>query len=339
MPAETRRVIRLPARPTLQSLEVSTEPMPRPGPGEALVRIHASSLNFHDYLVAAGHIPQPAGRIPMSDGAGEVVVLGKEVDGLAPGDRVVGAFFPAWLNGGARRGRTAAISGETIDGFAADHVVVPASSLCRIPDGWSYEEAACLPCAGLTAWRVLMVEAQLQPGDTVLLPGSGGLSVFCHQIAAASGITAIATSSCDDKLKRLASLGAARGINYRQVPDWGSRVRELTDGEGVDAVLEIGGQSTFAQSVAAVRDQGRVIVVGSTANEAPLLPLREVVMRSIRVQGMAVGSVAQMRDYLAFVTRHDLRPVIDRQFPLEQLGAAFSYQLEGRHFGKIVVTL
>lgn len=339
MTVETRRVIRLPANPTLETLQVTREAMPRPGPGEALVRIHASSLNFHDYLVAAGHIPQPAGRIPMSDGAGEVVELGEGATALAVGDRVIGAFFPQWLEGPAHRTKTTAISGETIDGFAADYVVAPAASLCPIPPGWSYEEAACLPCAGLTAWRVLMVEAQLQAGDSVLLPGSGGLAVFCHQIAAAAGISAIATSSSDAKLERLARFGARHGINYRDAPDWSARVLELTDGEGVDAVLEIGGQATFTQSVAAVRDQGRIIAVGSTANAAPVLPLRDVVMRSIRIQGMAVGSVAHMRDYLDFVTRHDLRPIIDSRFALERLGEAFAYQLKAQHFGKIVVNL
>lgn len=339
MSVETRRVIRLPANPTLDGLRVSNEAVPQPGPGEVLVRIHASSLNFHDYLVAAGHIPQPEGRIPMSDGAGEVVKLGENFTWPDVGQRVIGAFFPDWLDGPAQLTKTAAISGETIDGFAADHVVVPAASLCPIPPGWSYEEAACLPCAGLTAWRILMIEAELKAGDRVLLPGSGGLAVFCHQIAAAAGITAIATSSSDVKLQRLASLGARYGINYGTTPDWSGRVLELTDGCGVDAVLEIGGQSTFAQSVAAVRDQGRIITVGSTANDAPVLPLRDVVMRSIRVQGMAVGSRAHMQEYLAFVTRHDLRPVIDCSFPLERLGEAFAYQLEARHFGKIVVTL
>lgn len=337
--ADFRKILRLSGKPTLKNLTLSTEPIPEPGPGEILMRVHASSLNFHDYLVAAGHIPQPAGRVPMSDGAGEIVALGRDVADFAVGDRVIGAFFPDWRDGRASRANNAAISGETIDGFAADYVGVPAASLCRIPDGWSYEEAATLPCAGLTAWRVMTVEAELRAGDSILLPGSGGLSVFCHQLAAAMGVTAVATSSSDIKLKRLSALGARHKINYSTTPDWSRHVVDLTGGEGVDAALEIGGQSTFEQSVASVRNQGRVIVVGTTANQPPDLPLRDVVMRSIRVQGMAVGSVAHFRDYLAFIAKHDLRPVIDSSFPLERLGEAFEYQLSGRHFGKIVVTI
>jgi NADPH:quinone reductase-like Zn-dependent oxidoreductase len=335
----TMRAIGLSAAPTLDTLQIARVPRPVAGPGEALLRVHATSLNYHDYLVVAGLIPQPAGRVPMSDGAGEVVAVGDGVSGVAVGDRVMGAFFPDWLDGPPDDTRTAAISGETIDGFAAEYVAVPAASLVPIPAGWTCDEAATLPCAGLTAWRALRVEGELPEGATVLLPGSGGLSVYALQLARAMGLTAIVTSSSDAKLARLAGLGAAHGINYRTTPDWDARVRHLTDGRGADLVLEIGGQSSFARSVAACRTGGRIMVVGSTSNAAPELPLRDVVMRHIRVQGLAVGSVAMLRDLVAFVERAGIRPVMDRRFALEHLGQAFRYQLTGAHLGKIVVAL
>ncbi|WP_066555987.1 zinc-dependent alcohol dehydrogenase family protein [Croceicoccus bisphenolivorans] len=335
----TRKVVRLRENPTLETLIVTEEAMPLPGPGEVLMQVYASSLNFHDYLVAAGHIPQPAGRIPMSDGAGAIVSVGEGVSGLAIGDKVIGSFFPDWLDGHATRQNCAAVSGESIDGFGASHVVVPASSLVAMPEGWTFEEAATLPCAGLTAWRALVVEAELKAGDSILLPGSGGLAIFCHQLAEALGIRAFAISSGDAKLERLKALGADVLINYRTTPEWSVPVVAATDGEGVDAVLEIGGAATFEQSVAAVRNQGRVIVVGTTANDVPPVPHRDLIMRSLRLQGMAVGSVAHLRDYIDFVASHDLRPVIDASYPLERLGDAFAYQLRGEHFGKIVVTI
>lgn len=313
--------------------------MPSPDPGEVLMRVHASSLNFHDYLVVEGHIPQPPDRIPMSDGAGEIVAIGPDVTGRSISDKVIGAFFPDWIDGQATRANTAAVTGETVDGFGADYVVVPATSLVPMPDGWSFEEAATLPCAGLTAWRVLVVEGQLGKGDSVLIPGSGGLALFCHQLAEAMGVRTFAISSAGEKLERLRKLGADVLINYRECPEWSDPVLAATDGEGVDAVLEIGGESTFEQSIQSVRNQGRIILVGTTANGVPPMPHRDLIMRSLRLQGMAVGSIAQFREYLSFVTRHDLRPVIDSTFPLDRLGEAFAYQLQGSHFGKIVVTL
>lgn len=333
------RILRLPSSPTLDRLSLTQEPIPVPGAGEALVRVRATSLNYHDYLVVAGYIPQPEGRVPMSDGAGEIAAIGASVSGVAVGDRVIGAFFPHWLDGAPTARNNDAISGENVDGFAAEYVVVPADSLAPMPTGWTFEEAATLPCAGLTAWRALKVEGNLGIDDIILLPGSGGLSVYALQLAKALGVTAIMTSSSNDKLSRLAKLGADHLINYRETTEWGAAVQALTGDRGVDLVLEIGGQSSFAQSVAACRMGGRVMVVGSTSNPAPELPLRDVVMRHIVVGGMAVGSVAQLRDLVTFVEQHGIRPVIDRSYGLEELGDAFRYQLTGEHLGKIVVAI
>ncbi|MBB5685908.1 zinc-dependent alcohol dehydrogenase family protein [Sphingobium boeckii] len=339
MTGDISRVIRLPDQPTLDTMALSHVPIPQPGPDDVLMRVRATSLNFHDYLVVGGFIPVPAGRVPMSDGAGEIVALGAHVTGFAVGDRVMGAFFPDWVDGIPTDLNNARISGETTDGFAAEHVVIPAHSLTPMPKGWSFAEAATLPCAGLTAWRALVVEGDLAAGDTVLLPGSGGLSVYALQIAKALGLTAIVTSSSDEKLKRLAALGADQGINYRTDPAWGKAVRALTKGIGADLVIEIGGQSSFAQSVTACRMGGRIMVVGSTANGAPELPLRDVVMHHIRVNGMAVGSVSQLRNLVSFVETHAIHPIIDRAFAIDQLAEAFRYQLTGAHLGKIAVTL
>ncbi len=333
------RILRLPVRPTLDTLTVTQEPIPVPGLGEALVRVRATSLNYHDYLVVAGHIPQPAGRVPMSDGAGEVAALGPNVTGIGVGDHVMGAFFPHWLDGVPTARNNDAISGENVDGFAAEYVAVPANSLVPIPTGWSFEAAATLPCAGLTAWRALKVEGNLGIDDVVLLPGSGGLSVYALQLAKALGITTIMTSSSNNKLARLSELGADHLINYRETAEWGAAARALTGGRGVDLALEVGGQSSSAQSVAACRTDYLVMVVGSTGNAVPELPLRDVVMRHIIVGGMAVGSVAHLRELVAFVEHHGIRPIIDRSFPLEQLGDAFRYQLTGAHLGKIAVAI
>ncbi|MCB2079162.1 MAG: NAD(P)-dependent alcohol dehydrogenase [Novosphingobium sp.] len=333
------RIIRLPENPDLDTLTVTHERIPQPGPGEALIRVRATSLNYHDYLVVAGFITQKAGRVPMSDGAGEVIALGDGATGLKVGDRVMGAFFPLWLDGPPTLENNAVIAGDGADGFAAEYVTVPASSLVRMPDGWSFEEAATLPCAGLTAWRALKHEGELASGDTVLLPGSGGLAVFALQFAKALGITTICTSSSDAKLERLTQLGAEYAINYRNDHHWGETAKQWTGGTGVDLVLEIGASSTFAQSVMACRTGGRIIVVGSTSHDAPVLPLTSVVMSHIRVQGMAVGSVSQLRELVSLVEMHSLRPIIDRTFPIEELGEAFRYQLTGQHLGKIAVTI
>lgn len=339
MPDETMKIIRLPASPTLEALNVSREAVPQPGSGEVLMRVHATSLNFHDFLVIAGHIPQPAGRVPMSDGAGVIAALGADVTGWAVGDRVMGAFFPDWIDGPPTDATNGSVAGESIDGFAAEYVVVPAHSLCAMPDGWSFEEAATVPCAGLTAWRVLVIEGELQAGDRVLLPGSGGLSVFAIQLAKALGIETIVTSSSDEKLARLAKLGANHGINYRQTPEWGEAVRTLTGGVGVDVVLEIGGDSSMEQSAIACRTGGRIAMVGTTAHAPPVIPFVHVIMRHLRIQGLAVGSVSQLRTVTAFLAQHDIRPIIDRTFTLEELTEAFKYQLSGQHLGKICVTI
>ena len=221
---------------------------PKPAVGEILVRIHASSLNYHDFVVVMGGIPTDDGRIPMSDGAGEVVAVGEGVTKFKPGDKVVSLFFPNWQAGEIEAAGFASVPGDGADGFGAELVAAPETSFTRMPEGYSYQEAATLPCAALTAWRALMVEAKVKPGDWVLTQGTGGVSIFALQFAKAAGCRVISTSSSDEKLQRVKELGADHVINYKDTPDWGKAAKALTGGRGVDEVVEIGGPGTLAQS-------------------------------------------------------------------------------------------
>ncbi len=230
-----------------------------PGPGEIKVRLHASSLNFHDYAVVAGMIPAADGRIPMSDGAGVVEAVGEGVEEFAVGDAVVSTFFPDWLEGPARVGDFATTPGDGVDGYAREQVVRPANWFTHQPKGYSHAESATLTTAGLTAWRSLVVDGGLKAGDSVLVLGTGGVSIFALQFAKLMGARVIATSSSDAKLERLRELGAEHTINYRDTPEWGKRVLELTHGEGVDHVVEVGGPGTLPQSIDAVKIGGLIM--------------------------------------------------------------------------------
>ncbi|CAN0563802.1 unnamed protein product, partial [Laminaria digitata] len=235
---------------------------PKPAVGEILVRIHASSLNYHDFVVVMGGIPTDDGRIPMSDGAGEVVAVGEGVTKFKPGDKVVSLFFPNWQAGEIEAAGFASVPGDGADGFGAELVAAPETSFTRMPEGYSYQEAATLPCAALTAWRALMVEAKVKPGDWVLTQGTGGVSIFALQFAKAAGCRVISTSSSDEKLQRVKELGADHVINYKDTPDWGKAAKALTGGRGVDEVVEIGGPGTLAQSITASRPGDHISLIG-----------------------------------------------------------------------------
>ena len=233
-----------------------------PGPGEIKVRLHASSLNFHDYAVVAGMIPTDDKRIPMSDGAGVVEAVGEGVEEFAVGDAVVSTFFPYWLEGPARVGDFTTTPGDGVDGYAREQVIRPATWFTRQPIGYSHVESATLTTAGLTAWRALVVDGGLKAGDTVLVLGTGGVSIFALQFAKLMGARVIATSSSNEKLERLRSLGAEHTINYRETPEWGKAVKALTDGKGVDHVIEVGGPGTLPQSIDAVKIGGHISLIG-----------------------------------------------------------------------------
>ncbi|SET21649.1 NADPH:quinone reductase [Nitrosospira multiformis] len=256
-----------------------------PKAGEITVRIRASSLNYHDYAVVSGMWPPAVPRIPMSDGAGEVIAVGEGVNEFAIGDHVVSTFFPRWQEGQPETDDMGTVPGDGIDGFACQQVTMPATGFTRAPKGYSHAEAATLACAGLTAWRALMVDGPLKPGETVLIQGTGGVSVFALQFAKVAGATVIATSSSDEKLARLETLGADHLINYRKHENWGDLVRELTAGRGVDHVIEVGGPATLAQSMVAARIGGHIAIIGILSGMTGTLPLLSVLTRQLRLQG------------------------------------------------------
>jgi NADPH:quinone reductase-like Zn-dependent oxidoreductase len=323
---------------SLASLSIGTRPDPTPAAGEILVRVRASSLNFHDYAVVSGVLPVSDGRIPMSDGAGEVVALGAGVTRFAVGDKVMSTFFPNWSGGPVSAERTRGVPGDHVDGFAAEYVALPATAFTRMPRGYSYEEAATLPCAALTAWRALFVENATKPGDIVLTQGSGGVSVFAVQLAKAAGATVIATSSSQAKLDRLAALGADHLINYRETPAWGVKARELSGGRGVDVVVEIGGAGTLAQSIEATRVGGDISLIGVLAGWSGDVPTAAVMWKNIAVKGITVGSIEDQEAMVAALEAAAIKPVIDRSFALDDIAAAFEHQAAQRHFGKICLS-
>lgn len=331
------RAMRLRTPGGLDRLEVGAADATPVGAGEIRVRLRASSLNYHDYMVVTGAIPTPDGRIPMSDGAGEVVEVGEGVAEFAVGDSVMGTFFPHWLGGDLTAPKMADVPGDAADGFAREEVVAPTTSFTRVPKGYSHAEAATLPCAALTAWRALFVEARLRPGDTVLVLGTGGVSVFGLQFAKAAGARVIATSSSSAKLERLREHGADETINYREDPNWGRTARELTGGRGVDHVLEIGGAGTLAQSIAACGLRGNVSVIGALAGSTTEVSAFAIIGGNVRVTGLTVGSREQQLAMVRAIEANGIRPVIDSRYPLEGLADAFRHQESGRHFGKICV--
>ncbi|WP_293701989.1 MULTISPECIES: zinc-dependent alcohol dehydrogenase family protein [unclassified Sphingopyxis] len=310
-----------------------------PGPGEIRVRLTASSLNFHDYAVVTGILPAADGRIPMSDGAGTVEAVGEGVTQFKPGDIVVSIFFPDWIDGAPPATAFRGVPGDGIDGYAREVVVTPQHWFTRIPQGYNAAEAATLTCAGLTAWRALFVDGVTQPGSTVLVQGSGGVSVFALQFAKAAGARVIATSSSDAKLDRLKALGADELINYKEVPAWGAKTLELTGGRGVDTVVEIGGAGTLDQSMMATRVGGHVALIGVLAGFAGPVQTGLLMAKNLRVQGLTVGSRQQQLDMIAGIEANGIRPIISDHFPLDRLADAFGHQAANAHFGKIVVDI
>ena len=319
-------------------VEVGTHDAAVPQAGEITVRLQASSLNYHDFAVVSGMWGPSERRIPMADGAGEVSAVGPGVSEFKVGDSVVSTFFPDWLDGQPHVEGFATVPGDGVDGYARQQVTARATSFTLAPKGFSHAEAATLTTAGLTAWRALMSDDHLKPGDTVLVQGTGGVSIFALQFAKLAGATVIATSSSDAKLERLKALGADHLINYRSTPGWGERVRELTDGRGVDHVIEVGGPATLEQSMNAVRIGGHVSLIGILTGVAGELPLVQALVRQIRLQGVLVGSRSQQQAMIRAIDAGGLRPVLDKHFELERIVEAFQYQESNRHFGKICLT-
>lgn len=324
--------VRLPAR--LDTLQAATVEPRDPGHGQVLVRVRASSLNYHDYAVATGLLPTADGRIPMSDGAGEVLKVGAGVSTLKPGDRVLSTFFFNWASGEPGHTDFSTVPGDGTDGYATEYAVVPEMALTHFPADYSFEEAATLTCAGVTAWRALVVNGRLKAGETVLVQGTGGVSIFALQLAKAMGARVIATSSSDAKLERLKALGADHLINYKKTPAWGEAAARLS-GRGVDHVVEIGGPGTLPQSIAAVKMGGHISLIGVLTGWDGVVPTATLMFKQARLEGITVGSRQHQLDLIAACEATGLRPVIDKTFPLLQLADAFRYQETGAHFGKI----
>lgn len=315
--------------------------MPAPANGEVLVKFHAASLNYRDVMVASGtynpRMKLPA--VPFSDGAGEIVSLGEGVTKWKIGDRVSPIVVQQWIDGGpsAETIKTA-IGAGTIDGVLREYGTFGEASLVRIPEHLSFEEAATLPCAAVTAWNALVVSGNIKAGDTVLTLGTGGVSIFALQIAKHFGATVISTSSSDEKLERVRQLGADETINYRTREDWDKAVFEMTGGRGVDHVIEVGGTGTLTRSVRSVRVGGHIALIGALDIAGEFNPI-PVFMKGIRIQGIFVGSRQMFESLNAMVEVGKLRPIIDRVFCFEEASDALHFMQSGSHFGKIVVKI
>ncbi|MGY1424314.1 zinc-dependent alcohol dehydrogenase family protein [Lysobacter sp. A289] len=335
----TIKTVFIPAGGGFDHVTIGTTQPVEPGPGEITVRLRASSLNYHDYGVVSGAMAPKERRIPMSDGAGEVTAVGAGVTEFAVGDHVVSTFFPDWVDGEPQAEGFGRVPGDGIDGYAREQVTAAATAFTLAPRGWSHTEAATLTTAGLTAWQALFEHGALQPGQDVLVQGTGGVSVFALQFAKLAGARVIATSSSDAKLERLRELGADEVINYRKDPEWGMTVRGLTGGRGVDHVIEVGGPETLVQSMLATRVGGHIAVIGVLTGVDSKLPLGLALARHLRLQAFVVGSRRQQQDMVRALDASTMRPIIDRHFALDDLVAAFRHQESGKHFGKIVVDI
>lgn len=321
----------------LENLKIVERPDPIPSSGEVLVQWHATSLNYHDYLVAVGGIPVPDGRIPMSDGAGEIIAIGENVTEWQVGDQVMSMFFPNWIEGKPSLKKTKAILGETVNGCMAEKACVSATSLTKIPDGYSYAEAATLPCAALTAWRGLMEEGGLKAGDSVLIEGTGGMSIFGLQLAKAAGATVFATTSSAKKAEQLKAMGAEAVLNYKEDERWGKTINKISGG-GVDHVLDVGGGSTMRNSIEAVAIGGHIVSIGIlSGGRKGEITFPKLFFKHIRMTGIAVGSRIMQEAMVTAINVNGIKPIIDRSFPFTALADAFRYQESGAHFGKIVV--
>ncbi|MFJ4141467.1 NAD(P)-dependent alcohol dehydrogenase [Pseudomonas sp. NPDC089734] len=310
-----------------------------PRAGEITVRLHANSLNYHDFAVVSGMWGPSESRIPMADGAGVVTAVGEGVSEFKVGDSVVSTFFPDWISGEPLVEGFITVPGDGIDGYAREQVTARATAFTHAPIGYTHAEASTLTTAGLTAWRALMADGALKAGDTVLVQGTGGVSIFALQFAKMAGATVIATSSSDEKMERLSKLGADHLINYRKDPDWGETARALTGGRGVDHIIEVGGPSTLEQSMNAARVGGHISVIGILTGVSGQLAIVPALLKQLRLQGVLVGSRTQQQDMIRAINANGLRPVMDRSFPMTDIVEAFRYQETNRHFGKITLDI
>jgi NADPH:quinone reductase-like Zn-dependent oxidoreductase len=324
----------------IDNLKMVERATPKPGHGQVLVLVRSTSLNYRDLVTVKGTLPRSIKRplIPLSDGAGEVVEVGPGVTSVKVGDRVAGIFMQTWLAGPPLSSYGRSALGGALDGMLAEHVVLDEDGVVHIPAYMTYDEAASLPCAAVTSWNALVTEGHVKSGNTVLVMGTGGVSIFALQFARMHGARVIATSSSDEKLKRLTKMGAAGVINYKTTANWEDRVLELTDGEGVDHVVEVGGAGTLAKSFKAVKTGGRISLIGLLSGASEVNPT-PILLKGACIQGIFVGSREMFEEMNRALAMNDIHPVIDKVFPFEQAREAWRYLESGAHFGKVCIAV
>lgn len=334
------KAVTLKAPGGLENITVSDIADPgQPGKGEIRVAVKASSLNYHDLIVATGQFPTKDGRILLSDGAGIVEEVGEGVEAFKVGDHVVSTFFPIWLAGKP----IPAVSGFThtpgdgVDGMASEYVVRSENAFTHAPKGWSHTESATITTSALTAWRALVTDGHLKAGETVLVQGTGGVSIAALQIAKAMGAKVIATSSSDEKLAFVRQLGADETINYRTTPEWGDKVLELTQGFGVDHVVEVGGPATLNESLKSIKVGGHIAQIGILSGDEAAVSVFSLLAKQVQIKGVIVASRQDQADFVKALEIMNRKPVIDRTFKYEALSEAFTYLQSGAHLGKICV--
>ena len=325
---------------SMDHLTLTERPVPKPEKGEVLLRMKAASLNYRDLIVPNKGYGRWTGTlplIPISDGVGEVVETGTGADRFQVGDRACPMFMHRWISGEPNLKEITATLGGPLDGVMCEYMVVDQRRIAKVPTYLSDEAAATLPCSPLTAWSALVTEGDVQPGDIVLVQGTGGVSLFALMIAKMQGAYVIVTSSSDEKLKRAKALGANEGVNYKNTPDWGKVVRKMAGGDGIDHIVEVGGAKTLPQSLRAIRPGGTISMIGVLSGATMEVPLGLIVTRKVRLQGITVGSRVGFEAMVKAFAQHRIEPVIDRVFAFEELREALDYLASGAHFGKVCI--
>ena len=325
---------------SIDNLTLTERPKPEPGPGQVLLKMKAASLNYRDLVVPLrgyGKLTGTLPLIPLSDGVGDVIAIGEGVGRVAVGDRVCPLMIQSWISGPPTMERLTSTLGGPLDGVMTEYMVLSEQGVVKASEHLSDEEAAALPCAALTAWSAVVTDGQVKAGDRVLVQGTGGVSLFALQFAKLLGAHVIVTSSSDEKLQRAINLGADEGLNYVSTPEWGKEVRRMAGADGVDLIVEVGGQQTLPQSLRAIRAGGTISLIGVLSGLNMDVSLGLIVIRKVRLQGITVGNRDGMEAMMRAISQHAIKPVIDRTFTFEELRQALDYLARGLHFGKICI--
>ena len=331
------RILRIKQGGGFDSVSITIEDIPAINEHQILVQVKASSLNYHDYAVVSGMWGPLENRIPMSDGAGEVVAIGGDVKNFKVGDYVVSTFFPFWDKGEPIYSDFKTVPGDGVDGYARDFVVAEENFFTKAPMHWTHLESSTLTTAALTAWRALFEDVHITKNDTILIQGTGGVSIYALQFAKMIGARVVATSSSDAKIKRLYELGADHCVNYKKTSEWGNAVLDWTNGQGVDYVVDVGGPNTINHSLTACKVNGHISFIGILSGLDGKLDMISLLLKQIKIQGVLVGSRQHQLNMINAINQYQFKPVIDKVFPFESLIDAFKYQESNQHFGKICI--